>query len=183
MIDTDKISPQEMKKNPALILDVRTDMECAEKRLSCPHVHVPLDQLDVQKFIRDHGLSQDSRLYILCRSGQRAGRAAAQFKEAGMTNIYVIEGGITGCEACGEKLEGSLVNSHSQCRAHLAIPLERQVRIAAGTLVLVGALLGLYAHPAFTFISAFVGAGLIFAGVMDRCGIALLLTRMPWNKI
>jgi hypothetical protein len=59
--------------------------------------------------------------------------------------------------------------------------LERQVRVVAGSLVLLGILLSLV-HPAFLGLSAFVGAGLIFAGVTDYCGMALLLARMPWNK-
>jgi hypothetical protein len=62
------------------------------------------------------------------------------------------------------------------------ISLERQVRIAAGTLVLMGTLLGFLLHPAYLAISGFVGAGLIFAGVSDKCGMAMLLARMPWNQ-
>ena len=60
--------------------------------------------------------------------------------------------------------------------------LERQVRIAAGTLVVLGTVLGLTVHPGFIGLSAFVGAGLIFAGVTDTCGMGLLLARMPWNR-
>ena len=59
--------------------------------------------------------------------------------------------------------------------------LERQVRIAAGTLVLIGVALG-FVHPAFFALAAFVGAGLTFAGITDRCGMALILAKMPWNK-
>jgi hypothetical protein len=60
--------------------------------------------------------------------------------------------------------------------------LERQVRIAAGALVLAGCGLGLTVHPAFYGLSAFVGGGLVFAGVTDFCGMGLLLARMPWNQ-
>ena len=62
------------------------------------------------------------------------------------------------------------------------ISLERQVRIAAGSLVLLGVALGLLVHPAFIGLAAFVGAGLVFAGVTDWCGMGLLLARMPWNQ-
>jgi hypothetical protein len=62
------------------------------------------------------------------------------------------------------------------------ISLERQVRIAAGTLVLLGVALGWFVHVAFFGLSAFVGAGLIFAGVTDWCGMGMLLARMPWNR-
>ena len=60
--------------------------------------------------------------------------------------------------------------------------LERQVRIAAGALVLAGVLLGYFVHPAFIGLSAFVGAGLVFAGITDWCGMGLLLAKCPWNK-
>jgi hypothetical protein len=59
--------------------------------------------------------------------------------------------------------------------------LERQVRITAGSLVLVGVVLGWLVHPYFIGLSAFIGAGLVFAGVTDTCGMGMLLARMPWN--
>jgi hypothetical protein len=62
------------------------------------------------------------------------------------------------------------------------ISLERQVRIAAGSLVLVGVLLAIFVHPYFIGLSAFVGAGLVFAGITDWCGMGLLLAKLPWNS-
>ena len=67
-------------------------------------------------------------------------------------------------------------------RGKKAISLERQVRIAAGSLVLTGVILGLFVHPAFFGLSAFVGGGLVFAGITDTCGMGMLLARMPWNQ-
>ena len=67
-------------------------------------------------------------------------------------------------------------------RGKKAVSLERQVRIAAGSLVVLGAALSWLLHPAFIALSAFVGAGLIFAGVTDTCGMGMLLARMPWNQ-
>jgi hypothetical protein len=63
------------------------------------------------------------------------------------------------------------------------ISLERQVRIAAGLLVLLGELLGWHVHAVFHAIPVFVGAGLVFAGITDWCGMGLLLARMPWNRV
>jgi hypothetical protein len=63
------------------------------------------------------------------------------------------------------------------------ISLERQVRIAAGSLVLIGSALAWWVHPAFIGLAAFVGAGLVFAGATDTCGMGLLLARMPWNRV
>jgi hypothetical protein len=68
-------------------------------------------------------------------------------------------------------------------RGQKAISLERQVRIVAGLLVLVGAVLAIAVHPYFAGLSAFIGAGLIFAGITDTCGMAMVLAKMPWNQI
>jgi len=68
-------------------------------------------------------------------------------------------------------------------RGKKAISLERQVRIAAGSLVLLGAVLGSFVHPAFIGLSAFVGAGLAFSGITDTCGMGMILARMPWNQV
>jgi predicted branched-subunit amino acid permease len=62
------------------------------------------------------------------------------------------------------------------------LPLERQVRIAAGSLVLLGAVLGWLVQPGFFALSAFVGAGLVFAGITDFCGMGIVLSKMPWNS-
>lgn len=62
------------------------------------------------------------------------------------------------------------------------ISLERQVRIAAGALVLIGLALAWAIHPYFLALAAFVGAGQVFAGLTDFCGMAILLSKMPWNR-
>ena len=63
------------------------------------------------------------------------------------------------------------------------IAVARQVQILAGSLVLLGVLLGLLLTPVFYVLSAFVGAGLVFAGITDFCASARLLALMPWNRI
>jgi predicted branched-subunit amino acid permease len=60
--------------------------------------------------------------------------------------------------------------------------LERQVRITAGSLVFIGTLAGLFANRAFLVLPAFVGAGLVFAGITDTCAMGMLLAKMPWNR-
>ena len=67
-------------------------------------------------------------------------------------------------------------------RGKKAMSLERQVRVAAGSLVLLGVALAALVHPGFVGLAAFVGAGLLFAGLTDTCGMGLLLARMPWNR-
>ena len=175
---------QSLDPNASIILDVRTKMEHAEKRLTFGHAHIPLDELKPADFMMRHGLDKDSGVYILCRSGKRATQAAEKFVAEGYRNIHVIEGGIVACEDCGQKVEGHAANTNTASpQAKGPISLERQVRIAAGAIAASGALLGLMVNPLFSIIPLFVGGGLIFAGVTDRCGMALVLTKAPWNKV
>ncbi len=156
----------------AVILDVRTAVEHRAECLSCAHDHVPLDQLDPPAYLAGKGLAADTPLYLLCRAGGRARKAADAFEAAGCSNIYVIEGGLSACQAEG-------VPCH---RDNGVISLERQVRIAAGALVLTGTVLGFTLDPYWHALSGAVGGGLVFAGVTNWCGMALLLARAPWNR-
>jgi rhodanese-related sulfurtransferase len=153
----------------ALLLDVRTAAEFASLHLP-GSVLVPLDRLDPAK-VREL-MADKSACVLLCQSGGRARRAAEKLHAAGLDNLLVVEGGVAACAAAGLPVN----------RGAGMISLERQVRIAAGGLVLVGAVLAWFVHPAWVGLSAFVGAGLIFAGVTDFCGMGLLLARMPWNR-
>lgn len=151
------------------ILDVRTGVECRSERLDRPCIHIPLHELEATRFVKEYGASQP--VYILCRSGGRAMKAAQELVAAGLTEAVIIRGGLSACKACGVSVTASKT-----------VSLERQVRIAAGTVVLAGVLLGHFFVPSFFILSGMVGAGLIFAGVTDWCGMALLLARAPWNK-
>jgi rhodanese-related sulfurtransferase len=91
---------------------------------------------------------------------------------AGFPNVVNIAGGILACIEAGVPV----------VRGSKAMSLERQVRIAAGSLVLLSLVLSLV-HPAFLGLAAFVGAGLVFAGITDTCGMGMLLARMPWNQV
>lgn len=153
------------------ILDVRTNIECRTESLDYPYIHVPLHLLHANSFVERYGKRLAGKpLYILCRSGGRARKAAESLSAAGLDNVVIVTGGMGACVSCGTPV-----------RKGKTLSLERQVRIAAGTLVLAGVLLGHFAYDAFFILSGFVGAGLVFAGVTDRCGMALLLARAPWN--
>ncbi|MFN3826791.1 MAG: rhodanese-like domain-containing protein [Micavibrio sp.] len=166
-----------------IILDVRTQMEHDEKHIGLGHTHVPLDQLNPDDFMMRHGLDHDSDVFILCRSGKRAAQAAEKFASADYISVKVIEGGIIACEDCGHAIKGNYAPTNNcTIKPKGPLPLERQVRIVAGAMAATGALFGLLVHPLFTLIPLFVGSGLVFAGITDRCGMALLLTKAPWNK-
>jgi rhodanese-related sulfurtransferase len=153
------------------ILDVRTPAEFA--RVHVPGAALlPLDELDPAKIAAAHAGSTDA-IYIICQSGVRAGKAVQRIRAAGLQNAWSIEGGTAAWEKAGLPVE----------RGHMkSISLERQVRIGAGSLALLGALLAWWVHPAFIALSGFVGAGLLFAGITDYCGMGLLLAKMPWNR-
>ena len=153
------------------LIDVRTPVEFQEVHVAAAR-NVPLDKLDPAAVMHARNGSKDEPLYLICRSGSRGQQACEKFQAAGFANVINVEGGTLAC------VEGGV----PVVRGKKVISLERQVRIAAGLLVVIGAVLGWFVHPAFIALSAFVGAGLVFSGVSDTCGMGMLLARMPWNK-
>ena len=153
------------------LIDVRTPAEYREVHVEFAR-NLPLDQLDVAALQRGRESAPDDALYFVCRSGARGKTACERALASGLTQVANVEGGTLACVEAGLPI----------VRGKKAISLERQVRIAAGSLVLLGVALGWLVHPAFFGLSAFVGAGLIFAGVTDTCGMGMLLARMPWNR-
>lgn len=171
------ISPVELQKllvsEPELpLLDVRTPVEYVEVHVAQAR-NVPLDEVNPQALADSGKLRKDQPVYLLCRSGQRASRAAEKFAKEGFVEPVVITGGTLAW------IEADLPVVRGKSKV---ISLERQVRIVAGALVFTGVSLGWLVHPAFFGLAAFVGAGLVFAGVTDFCGMGLLLAKMPWNK-
>ena len=160
-------------KSPRIV-DVRTPAEYAAVHADGAE-SMPLDALEPAAIARSHNGS--GPLYLICQSGGRSAKACEKFIAAGIGDVFSIEGGTAAWERAGLPVVRAAAGS---CRA--TISLERQVRIAAGTLVLLGIVLGWFVHVAFYGLSAFVGTGLIFAGITDWCGMGMLLARMPWNR-
>jgi rhodanese-related sulfurtransferase len=171
---TATISPSELARlraagQPVQLIDVRTPAEFQEVHVDFAR-NVPLDQLQPEALMPG---GSGEALYVICRSGSR-GKQACQKLEAVGLDVVNVEGGTLAWEAAGLPLVHG---------ARKAISLERQVRIAAGFLVLVGAVLAMVVHPYFAGLSAFIGAGLMFSGITDTCGMAMMLARMPWNQV
>jgi len=165
---------KKLSANPGLtILDVRTSVEFEQTHIE-GSVNIPLDQFNPSDFIKNNSYSTAHKVYLVCQSGQRSQHAAKLFDKEGLSGAIVLEGGIVEWVKAGFKVKTGNTK---------IISLERQVRIAAGSLVLLGIVLGKFVHPAFIWLSAFVGAGLINAGITDWCGMGLLLARLPWNQI
>ncbi len=154
------------------LLDVRTPAEHAE--IHVPDVHLaPLDQLDSTKLASGNGFAKDQPLYIFCRTGNRAKQAAEKLEKSGYEQCHVVEGGTMAWAEAGLPVNRGTSK---------VISLERQVRIAAGAIVLTGVLLAQFVNPAFIWLAGFIGAGLTFAGISDWCGMGMLIAKMPWNQ-
>lgn len=153
------------------LIDVRTPAEFNEVH-AVAAANVPLDTIDPRQFLTDRNGRADRPLFVICRSGSRAEQASKLFAKAGFTEVCCVGGGTDAWVAAGLPVQ----------RGRKAVSLERQVRIAAGLLVLIGLGLGLKVNPYCFGISAIVGAGLVFAGVTNWCGMGLLMARMPWNR-
>lgn len=160
-----------MKSGRSLtIIDVRTPAEFAGVHVDGAR-SLPLDTLEAGALASLSGKGEP--IYVVCQSGGRAAKACERLVNAGVGPVYSIEGGTAAWERQGFPVVRGTVR---------VISIERQVRIAAGGLVLVGGLLAWFVHPGFLVLPLFIGSGLVFAGVTDWCGMGLLLARMPWNR-
>jgi len=154
---------------PALLIDVRTPMEYREFHAT-PAKNVPLDELDAATLTRD--LAPGTTVYVLCRTGGRGAKACDRLSAAGLQHVVNVEGGTLAWEAAGLPIT----------RGEKTMSLERQVRVAAGSFVLLGVILATAVHPYCIAVAAFIGAGLVFSGITDTCGMGLVLAKMPWNR-
>ena len=155
------------------LLDVRTPAEYEGVHVPGAKLR-PLDRLDCSAAVADNNKSANAEpIYILCHSGVRAKKAAEKFSVAVFDNCVVVEGGTQAWEEAGfPVLRGE----------RTVLPLDRQLQITIGALVLVGVLLSVFLNPAWIWLSGFVGCGLIFAGVTGICAMRMVLARMPWNQ-
>jgi rhodanese-related sulfurtransferase len=150
------------------LLDVRSALEFIQAHIK-DSLNVPIDMLSLKL----NELAQANQSYIvLCRTGNRSPMAADMLMQSGIRNVLVMDGGLTRWQK--EKLP--------VIKGEGGLSLERQIRIIAGTLVLLGILLAWLANGAFIFLSIFVSCGLIFAGVTDACLMGMLLMKLPYNK-
>jgi len=161
------ISPNELNDlvrqgEPVELIDVRTPVEFQEVHVTFA-TNVPLDQFDATKISRER-VRKDNPLYVICRSGGRAAKAIEALTAAGGTNLVNVEGGTLAWDKAGLPVK----------RGKKTMSLERQVRIAAGSMVFIGAVLGFWVHPYWMGLSAFVGAGLVFAGITDTCAMGMM---------
>jgi rhodanese-related sulfurtransferase len=168
------LSPAELEEMLAAeprarLLDVRTPGEYETVHIRGAY-NVPLDQLP--EHADEVRANVSDPVVLICQSGARARRAEEALRQCSMTNLHVLDGGVNGWVAAGKPVT----------RAAKRLSLERQVRIAAGALAAIGAVLALAVNPLFALLAAFVGGGLVFAGVTDTCGMAMVLSKLRYNR-
>jgi rhodanese-related sulfurtransferase len=169
------VSPAEasrLQQRGASIVDVRTPMEFASVH-AVGATSAPLDRLDAQALATSFQATTELPLLVICKSGGRSAQACETLAAAGLKDVVSVDGGTDAWERAGLPVERSAIKTMS---------LERQVRLIAGLLVLVGVLLGWFVSSYWFALPAFIGAGLAFAGLTDWCGMGLLLAKMPWNR-
>lgn len=157
-----------LDKGKAVLIDVREPDEHARERIAGVRL-ASLSRFDPQAFSNERG-----KIAVFhCSSGNRTAQAAARLLGAGFADAYQLEGGIQGWKRAGLPVIADRT---------APLPIMRQVQIVAGSLVLLGVVLAVLVSPWFMALSAFVGAGLIVAGITGFCGMANLLLHMPWNR-
>ncbi len=148
------------------LVDVRSAGEFAAGHVP-KALNIPLEELET----RFQDLSSGP-VAILCQSGRRAGLACDMFRTR-HDGLLLVEGGTQAWIAQGLPVVRSTSAGWS---------LERQVRLIAGLMVLIGTVLAAYGVSFGLYLAMFVGVGLTFAGLTNICGMALLLARLPWNR-
>ena len=153
----------------AVLVDVRTPGEFGRMHVRGAR-NVPLDSLtvDAVKACCNDGTS---RVFVICQGGTRSAKACQQLSQSNL-NLVDVQGGTAACAAAGLPI----------VRGRGVIAVDRQMRIVAGSLVLMGVALGTWVHPGFYGLPAFIGAGLVFSGVTDICPMVGALRAMPWNR-
>lgn len=166
------IPPVELKalmSTGCCLVDVREPVEHAEEHIEGARL-IPLGQIES----RASEIDRTHPLVITCRSGKRGEEAVKKLQAMGFTRARNLEGGLLAWKAAGLPVVST---------GKKVFPLMRQVQIIIGLGVLTGVILSRTVDPNWVFLSAFFGAGLVFAGATGWCGLAILLSRMPWNRV
>lgn len=172
-----RITPQELfarreRGEAFLIVDVRTPAEYRACHIEGAKLY-PLTEVNSEIVERDRSQINQGNCHICvtCETGNRAQKACQTILNQ-LPNVILLEGGTTAWASAGFPV----------IRGRAMISLMRQMRIFAGSLVLLGLVIGYWWHPIGFLLAGFIGGGLVFSGVTDLCGMTMFLARMPWNK-
>lgn len=163
-----KIVAERINSGDAILIDIREADEHAREYIDGA-ISLPISMLDKGELT----LEAEKHAIFHCKSGMRTNSHCARLSEHIEGESFMLEGGLEAWRADGYP---TIVD------ARAPLEINRQVQITAGSLVLAGSILGTLVHPGFYALSAFIGAGLVFAGISGWCGMGQLLGAMPWNK-
>lgn len=167
-IDVATLRQQLASGDAPRVLDVRTPAEFETAHIPGAY-NVPLDNLREHRAeLRQH---LDEHVVLVCRSGARAEQAEKALAEVGLPGLHVLDGGMVSWQSAGAPV----------VEGRRTWELERQVRLAAGSLVL-AAVLASTVVPELKWLAGFVGGGLALAALTNTCAMGMLLARMPWNR-
>lgn len=159
---------QWIEQETVLLIDVRESIE-----YSAEHI-VDANLLPLSKFHPKQVMQEpEQRIVLYCRSGHRSSLAARKLLDAGFIEVSHLTGGLTAWKAAGYAIAA---------KPNAPISLMRQVQIVAGSLILIGTVLGAFVSSWFLLLSGFVGGGLVIAGITNTCAIAMLLAKLPYNQ-
>ncbi len=167
------LSPEEARRlieQGAILVDIREADEHARERIPGARL-MPLSRLDEA----DLALHEGKPVVFHCKSGARTKGNAVGLagKVDGSCEAFILEGGLDAWKKAGLPVA---------IDRRQPLELQRQVQIGAGSLAFLGTLLSLFVSPWFLAVPAFVGAGLMVAGITGFCGMARILMRAPWNR-
>ncbi len=169
------ITPGEARRRlddgSAILVDIREPMEHAREAIPDAFLR-PVSTFDPRSLTGIGGKNAPVIIFH-CQSGKRTADNAERLRDCGVPQVYILQGGLSGWKAAGFP---------TRIDRTKPIEMQRQVQIAAGLLILTGLLLAWLVSPLFLGLSAFVGAGLVFAGISGWCGMARVLGMMPWNR-
>lgn len=157
------IKPEDLPDH-ALIIDVRSADEFAYGHITGSQ-NIPLEEI-----IRhvDRLKETNKPVYLSCQSGRRAEVAKNQLEQAGVTQLFCIDGGFNGWKQAGLPITAFKTG----------ISIMRQVQIIVGVMVLMG-----FFYPPLWFFAPVAGLGMLVAGLTNTCMMAVLLAKMPWNQL
>ena len=162
------VSPTDAKRmldEGAVLVDIRDGDEHAREHIPGAR-HLPLTSVSTGR----PELANARAIIYHCRSGARTAGNAEALASAAQCDAYLLEGGLEAWRQAGLPVDVD---------RRQPLPLMRQVQIGAGSLALLGVVLGYFVSPWLYLLSGFVGAGLLLAGLTGWCGMAKLLQKMP----
>lgn len=158
-----------MDRGAVQLIDVREPGEFAREHIPGARL-VPLSSFDASQVRPEPG----KRLVIHCLSGKRSAQAIEKLQAAGIADVANFTGGVAAWKQAGYPIAED---------SKAPLPIMRQVQITAGSLALLGVVLGFAFHPGFFLLSGGIGAGLMLSGITGSCMMATLLMKLPYNRV